>query len=666
MHMKAGLLLLLGASVAAVAANSVGPVAVKKPSPVASQATLAPVAAAAQSAAPAASSAIASSVARWHSLRQSDNLPFSSYASFLLGHRGWPGEAAMRRSAERQVDPASASPNEVIRFFEAFPPLTPAGHARYAFALQAVGRSEQARSAARSAWLAGVLPAADEQRLLGAFASSFTPQDHDSRMEVLLGHGDTQSAQRTLAWASAAKRPLYEARLALQTRASDARSRVDALGNAHEGDPGLLIDKANWLRSSDAAGARQLLARPRRLASRPAAPEKFMESMVVITRGAVADRQWTLAYQIASQVDDIFAPGTDISGLSYGERDEYTNLTWLAGQAALRLARPADAVGMFERYARAARSGQTRSKGYYWAARSAHAAGQAQQSSRLLEETAAYPDQFYGQLALERLGRSVPAPAAVAASTAAERAAFSARPLVQAAHYLGESGRWSDQSLFVRAIAEQAEGERERVIAAEYGRSIGRLDLGVWVAREARNKGENLYAAPAFPEVSLPGAYAHNWSLAHGITRQESSFDRAAVSHAGARGLMQLMPGTARETAGRLGIPYDFGRLTSDPAYNIMLGSSYFDTLLRQWGGNVPLAVASYNAGAGNVRRWIRENGDPRSGGVDMVEWIEQIPFFETRNYVQRVIENAVVYDAIRARRGGGSANRPSVYLRSR
>jgi soluble lytic murein transglycosylase len=125
---------------------------------------------------------------------------------------------------------------------------------------------------------------------------------------------------------------------------------------------------------------------------------------------------------------------------------------------------------------------------------------------------------------------------------------------------------------------------------------------------------------------------------------------------------MQLMPGTAREQAGKIGLPYDFGRLTSDPSYNVMLGSSYFARLLDQWGGNAPMAVASYNAGAGNVSKWVRANGDPR-GGTDIVTWIEAIPYSETRNYVQRVLENAVVYDAIRAQRGGGRPNRLSYYL---
>jgi soluble lytic murein transglycosylase len=151
----------------------------------------------------------------------------------------------------------------------------------------------------------------------------------------------------------------------------------------------------------------------------------------------------------------------------------------------------------------------------------------------------------------------------------------------------------------------------------------------------------------AFPEVRIPPAQSEYWSLAHGVIRQESSFDRAAVSHAGARGMMQLMLPTARETAGKIGASYDASRLTRDADYNIMLGSAYFEGLMSYWGGYAPLAVASYNAGAGNVRKWVRENGDPRMPHVDVIRWIEEIPFSETKGYVQRVLENAVVYDTI-------------------
>ncbi|MBV8685189.1 MAG: transglycosylase SLT domain-containing protein [Alphaproteobacteria bacterium] len=610
--------------------------------------------------------AVSAALAQWNSLRQSDSNPFSAYASFLVAHRGWPGEAGLRKSAEKAIDPGSSSPAQVVSFFRALPPTTATGQARYAWALQASGRTGEAAEAARTAWTMGVLPPEDESRLLTAYPGILGPSDHDRRIDALLANGDRQSATRMLPLASAGQRGGFEARLALQTRAADAASRLAALPSGLEGDPGLLQDRANWLRNSGQAyAARQLLAQRPALSRPPANAETWLETLLTLAREAGNDRQWSTAYDIASKLDDAFPAGTDVSDRSYGERDAYTSLAWLAGSAALnRLGRPGDAVRMFERYATAARSQQTRSKGYYWAARAAHAAGNEAQSQDYLARAATAPDQFYGQLAIERLGRSVPPPPStmIAEPGPAERAAFGQRSLVAAAKALGQMGRWTDQTLFVRAIAQAAETDSDRALAADFGRAIGRPDLGVWVAREARNKGATFYARGGFPEVPVAPVFSRYRTVSHAITRQESSFDRAAVSNAGARGMMQLMPGTARETAGKLGIGYDFGRLTSDPAYNMMLGTSYFSTLLEQWGGSMPLAIASYNAGAGNVRRWVAQNGDPRTPGVDMVRWIEDIPFFETRNYVQRVLENAVVYDTF-GEGGGLGQNRLSFYL---
>ena len=666
MHKRASLFLFLGVSAAAIAGSSVGTLQIRKAPPVTtSKLSAVPVAAIVQTSP--ATSAIATDVARWNSLRQSDNLPFSSYASFLLSHRGWPGESAMRRTAERQIEDGAPA-GEVIRFFTEFPPLTPAGHAGHALALMATGRADEARAAARSAWTAGVLPQTFEQQLITNFGSALTPQDHDRRLEALLGNGDTQSAQRSLMWSSPAKRALFEARLAMQTRSANAASLASAVGAAAASDPGFLIDRANWLRNTgNPGGARQLLAQPRRLAAQPANPEKFMESMVTLARAAAADRQWGIAYQIASQVDDIFPVGTDVSQRSFGERDEYTNLTWLAGTTALlHLARPADAVGMFERYARAAQSPQTRTKGLYWAARAAHRAGQVERSNSFLQEAAQHYDQYYGQLAAERIGRPLPAPAVPTAAppSPAERAAFRNRSIVAAARYLGQTGNWRDQSDFVRALAEQARTDNERLLTVELGREMGRQDLGVLVARAARTNGSFEYKRWGFPEVRVPASQQRHWTISHAIARQESLFDREAISRVGARGLMQLMPGTAREVAGRLGIGYDQSRLTRDPEYNVLLGSTYFARLLDQYRGSYPLAVAAYNAGPGNVNRWIRQNGDPRTSAISMLDWIEEIPFFETRNYVQRVLENAVVYDLLNPNRSGSPPqNRLSYYL---
>jgi soluble lytic murein transglycosylase len=671
MHEKALTLVLLAGSAAAVGATLApsGKVASAVPAAVQSAAYQAPYQAPPAPAAPmTVTPRISSALARWNSLRQTDSLPFSSYASFLSSYRGWPGETGLRKTAERAIDPNATRPGEVTSYFRLMPPLTATGHARHAFALMAEGNQAAARDAARQAWYGGVLPVTDESRLLGMFGSSLTQADHDRRIETLLDNGDIASARRVLPLTSPGRRAVYETRLALRSRSSDAASRLAMLGSAAQSDAGVIMDRANWLRDGgQSVAARSLLAQPRALQTRPRDAEKWYETLLAMARGAANDRNWSTAYQIASQLDDAYPPGTDISRQSTGERDDYTSLAWLAGTTALhQLGRPADAANMFVRYARAGRSSQVLTKGYYWAGRSAVAAGQPAQAMNYFEQASRYPELFYGQLALERVGRPVPAPLNVAAyaPTPSDRAAFARRDLVEAVRLLGQMGSWEDQSAFVRALAEQAESEPDRVLTAELARQIGRADLGVWLARSARNAGNPFYVRAGYPEISIPPAQSQYWSLAHGIARQESSFDRAAVSHAGARGMMQLMPGTARETSGKLGLGYDLARLTRDPTYNIMLGSHYFAGLMSQWGGHAPLAVASYNAGAGNVRKWINANGDPRTPGVDIVRWIEDIPFTETRGYVQRVLENAVVYDTINpARARSPERARLSYYL---
>jgi soluble lytic murein transglycosylase len=201
----------------------------------------------------------------------------------------------------------------------------------------------------------------------------------------------------------------------------------------------------------------------------------------------------------------------------------------------------------------------------------------------------------------------------------------------------------------------------ERRLAVELGEQLGSEDLGVWTARMARVSGSSFYVRQAYP--TLRSSVSSNlWSMANGISRQESSFDPYVISHAGARGLMQLMVGTAREQAGKMGLGFDSYRLISDPSYNVTLGSAYFQRMLNIWNGNVPLAVASYNAGSGNVGKWVRQYGDPR-GQVDVIKWIEAIPFTETRGYVQRVIENSVVYDSMRTPQPQQQAMHVSRYL---
>jgi soluble lytic murein transglycosylase len=600
-------------------------------------------------------SGIAGTISQWRALQQSDGLGFSTYASFLIANPGWPGEDRMRRLAETGINPDSFDPAQVAAFFVRYPARTATGHARNAVALMQLGRMAEAKVAARNAWVGGSLSPTDEARLLSLFGSGLTPADHDQRADALLWANDLAGATRMIAYVSPARRAAFETRIAFRRKSPEAAMLMQAADATGASDAGYVADKALWMRDSgNWVGARQYLANRPAATYRPGNPEKFYEVLLGQARAAANDSQWSFAYGIASKIDDAVAPGTDLSDQPIGVRDDYTSLAWLAGSTAFyNLNRPTDAMTMFRAYANAAKSPQTRSKGFYWAGRAALLAGDTATANSYFTQAGAYPDQFYGQLALERLGRPVPAPAIVERPvpiSAAERAAFDNRSVVRAVKALGQMGYWEDQSKFARAIANNADSDADHYLAAELAQTLGRPDMGVMVGRRAVSSGLSGYGTSAFPRVPVPSEAQYNWTMVHAIARQESQFDRQIVSHAGARGLMQLMPGTAREQAGKLGMSYNPASL-NEPSYNIMLGSSYFQRMLDYYGGSYPLAVAAYNAGPGNVNKWIAANGDPRIGGADMLRWIEQIPIFETRNYVQRVLENAVVYEAMNPER---------------
>ena len=605
---------------------------------------------------------------QWNRLRQSDRLPFADYADFLAAHSDWPGGSALRRSAERAIRPDGEDPARIAAFFAGTAPTTSSGRVRQAEALAALGRADAARAAAIAAWTGGALSPDDEGRLTTRFAGSFTLADQDRRMERLLWDRATASATRQLALVSPGRRPIYTARLAMQTRAADASAQAGFLGADADRDPGYVIDRALWLRDSgQGVAARAYLAQPRTLDGRPYDAQRYLEALLTIARAAAADNQSTIAYDIAAQADAAYPAGTDIRALPLGERDPYTSLVWLGGTNALaKLNRPRDAEAMFRRYAAAAQSPGSQAKGEYWAGRAAQAAGDPAGANQHYARAAANVDQFYGQLATERLGRTIaipPDPPRIAISDA-QRAAFFAREPVRAARLLGQQGRWQDQSAFVRQIAINARTDTDHVLAGELATSLARPDLGVIASRQARLSGARDPIRVGFPQVKVPASMESHWTMIHALTRQESQFDREALSPVGARGLMQLMPATAREQAGKLGLPWVPSELTANPTYNVMLGSSFFDRMMTYYKGSYVLAIASYNAGPGNVNKFIRANGDPRDGRVDVIDWIEAIPLSETRAYVQKVLENAVIYDLFNPERARTPAkDRLSFYL---
>lgn len=609
---------------------------------------------------------LAEAIITWDSLRQSDSLPFESYVGFLRQHPGWPGESGLRKAAERMVRPDATSPSLVVDYFQRFPPLTNTGSLRYAEALLALGRRPDAVFQARAAWVGGALAFDDENRLLARFASDLTFADQDSRMERLLWDDSVSTAQRQIAFVTPARRDYYQARLAMKLKWPDAATRLAAVWSLYPNDPGLVADKARWQRDTgDWIGARRTLAEARVAPGTVRYALPWMKIHLDFARAAANDSQWDLAYAIAADTN-AYPPDTVLRGRSAAERDVLTSLEWLAGWTAYKQqGRPASAIAHFDRYSQSAQTPQTQSKGDYWAGRAASAAGQIVQARTYYERAAAHPDHFYGQLALEQLGRPIATPPAPQLTIAPfDRTRFEQNEVVRAARLLADLGDQQRLTTFVRALADGSWNEQEQLMVADLARSLNRPDLGVRLARNARKSGESWLWDAGYPRLPLNAMFDRQWTMIHAITRQESEFYRQAVSHANARGLMQLMPGTAQETANKTGLPYDYARLTDDINYNVTLGSTYFANLLDRYGGNHVMAVAAYNAGPGNVNKWVAANGDPRMPGVDVVEWIEKIPIFETRNYVQRVLENAVIYDVLNPTRARTpSFRRLSAYL---
>lgn len=583
--------------------------------------------------------AMARQIALWQQLYEdrSGQQPFSAYATFLVTNPGFPDEGTLRARAEERLRREFVPNEALLAYFDRFPPVTNFARAHYAMALVGADPA-RAEAMALAAWRGGEMSEVAEASIATMFADKLTAADQDARMDALLWQREAEGAARQIERTSAARRGLFAARLAILQGGDGATSDPAALT-----DPGYLYNRARELRQAGRAGeAAALLGQRPPLAERPRDAAAWIAELLATARAADARG----AQRVAASAMDAFAPGEDVSQREFKLRDDFTSLMWLGGTKALwSLGDGAAAAPLFYQYGAAARTPQTRSKGFYWAALAAQQAGDTDAANRYYQMAAAYPDRFYGQMALDALGRDLPAFAAasqVEPSTEA-RAAFLSQPLTQAVAEVARDAPWAVGIRFYREIAAQAQTVEDHLLVAELARQIGRRDLAVNLADAAGSDGFDGFTQIGYPRLSTPPGT--NWTMIHALARQESQFAQNAVSHAGARGLMQFMPATAQEESRRANMSYSPSRLIDDPAYSMQLGSNHIERLLRTYNGSFPLAVAAYNAGPGNVNRWLRQNGDPRTGAIGWAEWIEQIEFSETRNYVQRVLENAVVYE---------------------
>ena len=585
---------------------------------------------------------IGPAVARWEQLQANRELSFGEYANFVLAYPDFPRLEILRTRAENALDREAPSQSDLVRFFDANPPLTNNGRARYALALAALQRPE-AFDHARAAWRSGAMGDPIELYLLGLYHARFTSEDHAARADALLVQGKADAASRQIMNLDEADRPLSMARLALLrgTRPEDAGIAVP-LGAMT--DPGYITNTIKFLRSSGRnSEAVQVLANRQPFARPVFDADEFVGLMLAAAKSA-SSRD---AARIASRIDDVFAPGTDISQGSFALRDRYTDLMWLGGTAALwSMGDGAAAAPLFKRYGDAARTPLTKSKGYYWAGRAARKAGLEAEAAAYFEMAAVWPHYYYGQLSLSALGRAMPQfdDLPVMAIDATTRAEFENRTLVRAIRSLASARRdWRTERRFFEALGDTLASPQDVTLANMLAAETGLKEMAVVLGMKVGEMGLVGVERLGFP--TLPTPPVTDWAMVHAISRQESEFDRTRISHAGARGIMQLMPGTAREQAGKLGVQYLAADLLDSPSYNIQLGDAYFARMMSYYGGAYPLAIGAYNAGPGRVNQWLKLNGDPRTGAIDWVTWVEKIPAnFETRYYIMRVLGNAVTY----------------------
>jgi len=575
-------------------------------------------------------SPLLSLIVEWHVLRavpkdDKADADFATTWRFLREHPDWPEPEVLRRLAEDRIT-AETPAREVWRYFTAFPPLTSTGYMRRMAAVAAASAADVPHMASDT-WRRATLRQSDEDEFLNKYGTYLTGEDQIARFNRILREGRAQNARDLLSKLPPDYQPLANARLAMATKAADTATILRSVPAAKLNDPAIKLERISWLRrSGNLEDAKALLVAPGADQSDAAWNERQLVARDLLAAGKPAE-----AYSVVIQHGQT-------KGVSFAEAE------FLAGWIALRhLKKPADGIKHFQTLYDGVSTDISKSRAAYWMGRAIEAIGRHKEANDWYGRAASYGQTFYGQLAARKLPGAVTRLPSDPVASDADRLALSGRELVTVAHYLGQAGDYERTRPFLLRLARMINGPGETLLLAHLATELKRPDVALTIARRASESGVTLLDA-SFPVVDLGATGSVERALALALTRQESAFNSAAVSSSGALGLMQLMPGTARDVAGRLSLPFVQTKLTSDPGYNVALGSQYLSEMLQRFGGSYELALAAYNAGPGRVSRWLETMGDPRAGRIDMVDWIEMIPLRETRNYVQRIMEGVGVY----------------------
>lgn len=560
-------------------------------------------------------------------------LPFDRIETFIRTHRQWPNQKDLLSTAERNMPPNYPAAS-VIKWFNDYPPVTGAGLKRYIDALVASGQNEQAKKVLATSWPKITTKQGEGATILRSYGSMISTDTNRRRLDYLLFNGDESNGRALAATMGNGYTQLAEARIALAKGNSNAATLTDRVPASLAKDPGLMFERLRWRRKNNMNDGAMELLRSQPSAAQVTNLEDWWKERNILVRRLIEERKYREAYKLSAAHGQM-------------EGTEYADAEWICGWLALRfLNEPGKAYTHFNEMHTRVKTSISKSRAAYWAGRAADASGQKEQALNWYKLAAEHPKVYYGQLASLQLPESMRTyrPVNVSA-TAVDKTKVSNNELVRAMRLAHTAGLDGLRRQMINAAVETFERPAEYKALAEILSGMGLRAEAVRVAKKAA--GKNIFLdTEAYPKLNSYFASLNvDKALAHALIRQESEFDQYARSPVGALGLMQLMPRTAAEVAQRRGWAHQNGWLTSKPEHNVLLGSAYINTLLNSYGGSYPMALAAYNAGGGRVNKWIRDIGDPRKGQVDWVDWIELIPIYETRNYVQRVMESYVVYN---------------------
>jgi soluble lytic murein transglycosylase len=580
---------------------------------------------------------VARKLVEWIILRSDHNGANSKrYLAFIAANPSWPNLGMFRRRAEGMLWVENVKPAQALSFFNDSPPQSGVGRLVLARALFAQGDTEGASALVREAWRYDSLPAEVEKHVLERHSELLSRADHKARMEKRLFAADNEDAMRAARRLGGADLAIAQARIAINRKAGNAKKLLDAVPAEARDDAGYLYARAHLLRHDDkiAEAAQVLLSAPRDLAQVHDGEEWWVERRIM-SRKLLDLGDARSAYLVVAEAAE---PTKENSRV---ERH------FMAGWIALRyLDDPATAATHFTRIRDVSSHPTSRARSHYWLGRVAEALSQPDQARAQYEAAAGASAAYYGQLARAKLGHAAlalaPPPATPDKHAEAERLevvrgleilyALNERSLAIA--LMAGLGGTHDDVGTLSAVGELAE---------QYHDARGMLHMGK--AALARGLPLDYYA---FPTVGVPRYSAIapeiESALLYAIIRQESAFDPSDWSHAQAMGLMQVTPAAGQDTCKRFSCTYNVKRLKNDIPYNLQVGAAELAGLIQDYRGNHILVFAGYNAGRGRVRDWIAKFGDPRDPKVDPIDWVERIPFMETRNYVQRVMENLQVY----------------------